>query len=237
MDQPGLAGRHANPGQRGFGRLLAAPLKAVGPGAGDALLGLEGRHNRPRGLSPGRIERLGVAARLPVIMRQPQHIAQRIQLPLALRDPRFHLGPIGPRPIEPAGRGRIAGEGIGIGIDQHAARVPPDQPAIKPRQLRIAAHQMEVRPQLRRAVTQPQRSNIAGDDKGIVVAICGAHEHGRIKRIGETVLEQPGQFRVFDQRANPVNLTLHRLADKPAVADWRAVGGKHRRLLSSQRRR
>ena len=228
MDQPGLAGRHPDPGERGFGRLVTAPLEPVGSGTGAPLLRLESGNDGLGGRDPSCIERRGIAARLPVIAGQPQHIAQRIDLPLALGHAGFHLGPVDLRPVEVRHCSGIAHEGIGVGIDQHAARVAADQPAEQQRQLRIAAHEGQVRPQLGRRIAQPQARNIAGDHERIGLARNLAHEHRGVERVGQAVLEQPGQFRIGDQRGNAGELGLDRRTDEPPRGGRRTLGWEHR---------
>ena len=103
VDQPGLAGWAAHPGQGGLGRLVGHPLEPVRAGPGNALLLLEGSDYSPRSLRPAGIEWFGIAAGLPVIVRQAQDIAQRIDLPFALGHPRFHFGLVALRPVQPGG--------------------------------------------------------------------------------------------------------------------------------------
>src|SRR3546814_5571913 len=76
--------------------------------------------------------------------------SERIDFPFALGDAGLHLGLVGLRPFELRGRGRILVEGIGIGIDQDAARLPLDQPLEQPPQLRVLGDEMDIGLHLRR---------------------------------------------------------------------------------------
>src|SRR3546814_9502872 len=90
---------------------------------------------------------------------------------MKLGDAGLHLGLVGLRPFELRRCGRVLVEGIGIGVDQDAARLPLDQPLEQPLELRILRDEMDIRLHLRRAVAQPHRLDIAGDDESVGAAV------------------------------------------------------------------
>src|SRR3546814_10319784 len=86
---------------------------------------------------------------LPIFVGQPHRIAERVDFPLPLGNAGLHLGLVGLRPFELRRRGRILVEGIGIGVDQNAARLPLDQPLEQPLELRSDEHTSELQSLMR----------------------------------------------------------------------------------------
>src|SRR3546814_6754158 len=80
---------------------------------------------------------------------------------------------------------------MGIGVDQDAARLPLDQPLEQPLELRILRDEMDIRLHLRRAVAQPHRLDIAGDDESVGAAVERHRLHRRVERVRIAILEQP----------------------------------------------
>ena len=66
---------------------------------------------------PLRVERLRPASSLPISMRQPDRIAERIQFILALADALLHLGLVLAAPLERRSI-QVRHNGIGTGIDE-----------------------------------------------------------------------------------------------------------------------
>ncbi len=87
----------------------------------------------------------------------------------------------------------------------------------QPAKLGVLAGQMHVGLELGRAVAQPHRIDVAGDDERIGLTAHLAREDRGVERVGIAVLEQPGELGVADLRLHPRDLGLDGLAGEAAL--------------------
>src|SRR5205085_11417277 len=104
----------------GIGLNLGSALESIRALAGFALLLAEGLQRAKDRCAPERIERRCVAGAFPVMISQPDRVAERIHLPFAFVDSGFHVGMVA---LPLADLFLVLVEGISIGILQDAARV------------------------------------------------------------------------------------------------------------------
>src|SRR5579863_8537960 len=108
---------------KSFGGGRSGALKVVGSEFMLALLFAHGPDYHPHRVTPLRIEWLRSSGLLPVAVRQPDRITQRIQFILPLPHARLHLGLVLTAPFE-GWSIQVRHEGIGIGIDEDMAGLP-----------------------------------------------------------------------------------------------------------------
>ena len=162
-------------------------------------------------------------------MGDPHRIAERIQLPFPFRDAGFHVGLVVQRPAQVRPGGGVVHERVGIGVDQDRSRLAGDQPMEQRAQARIAPGERHIGMELCRAVAQPHRIDIAGDDERVGLAVDDAHAHRRVERVGVAIGEHPRDFRIADACRHAHDLGLDRGADEASFAGRRAATGKARR--------
>ena len=117
-------------------------------------------------LQPVLVEDAGVARLLPIGIGKAQGVAQGVNLVLALVQHLVHLRLVG-LPLAVLG---LDVEGVGIRVDEDAGKLPTDNAADEVAQGFVLIHIAEVGPHLCGTVAQPHGLDVAGDDKGVVVA-------------------------------------------------------------------
>ncbi len=80
-------------------------------------------------LVPTRIERGSVAGLLPVCVRQPDGVAERVQFPLPKSNAGVHNGIVVYRPDRGCRGLQIGHKGVGVWIDQNAPALAPNDPS------------------------------------------------------------------------------------------------------------
>ena len=114
----------------------------------------------------------------------------------------FHVGEV----AHPFAAGGAYVEGVGIGVDVDALELAVDDAGQHLLQLRVFVSQLYVGPYLGTRVAQPHGVDVAGVYKGVVVAV---EVYGGVERVGETVLEHPGEAGVGEQGLHPFDLFLY----------------------------
>src|SRR5262249_13337027 len=163
-----------------------ATLEAVRTLAGLALLFAEGLDGQLDGLAPRIVKRFGIAASLPVSMCQPDGVTERIHLPFALVNARLHLRAIA---LPLADLALILVEGVCVGILEDATYLTIDDTGDELLERFVLLHQGQIRPDLRGAVAQPHRVDIARDDIGVRPAVNDFEINRGVERVGEAILE------------------------------------------------
>ncbi len=190
-------------------------LEPVGAGAVLALLYAKGRDAQPPGAAPALVERAGVAGRAPISVRQTDRVAERIDLPFPLEHAGLHVGLVG----RVRAGDRAAAEGVGIGVEQDAVGLAVDDARDQPREPRVLARRLQIRPDLRARIAQPHRHDVAGDDEGVGPAVEAARRDGRIERVGEASREHRRELRRDRvRRPHPLDRPLDRGAGEAARA-------------------
>ena len=217
-------------------------LEAVGPVAVLALLLAEGLQDGLHGVEPQlTLEDAVVARHQPVLVGQPQGVAERVNLILALVQEGLHVGVVG----GPLAARRAVVEGVGVGVEDDALQLSQDGAAHHAAHFLVVLGKLHVGPHLCAAVAQPHGVYVAGVDEGVVIAVVGgAVVHGGVEGVGEAVAEHPGQVGGLLQQALHLGyLLLNALSHEEAcrlggaAADARGgcrclyLLGKRRRLL------
>ncbi len=83
----------------------------------------------------------------------------------------------------------------------------------------------EVGPDLGGGIAQPHGVDIACDDEGVGLALEGAGADGGVERVGEAVLEHPGEFGVGDEFFDFEDAGFDGGAGEFALGEGRALGG------------
>ncbi len=192
-----VAGAEAAPGHAGVAHRLAPALVVQGVtgravSAGEAigavfvaLLGAQHAHDGLHRLVEPLREEGRAAGGQVILFGQPQGIAQRVDLVLAL-----------PHPVGGPGRvvvGLVGGglpvEGVGVGIPQHALRLPGDDALQHGGHLRLFGEAHVVQ-HLGGGIPQPHGGDVAGDDEGV----AGGLLDGGLDGVQEAALKQRPQF-------------------------------------------
>ena len=202
------------PGQ-GIGGHFGQTLERVRPGAVEALLLAECLHDERRGVLPALVEAARVAGRFPIAVREAHRVAQRVDLPLALVQFGLHLGAV----FVPFAAGRSEVERVGVGIDQHAARLAANDAGEQGLELRVAFRERQVGPHLRRGIPQPHGVDVACDDEGVGLAIERAGPNRGVERVRKAVFEEPAQLRIRDGLLHFDDLGIDGVADEVALVN------------------
>ncbi len=213
LRRPAIAAEHQT-----VRRLERGALEFIWSGPVLALLFAEGRDRELHRTRPCVVERCLVLRARPIFVAEAHRVAERVDFPFPLGDAGLHLGLVGVRPFELRRRVRVLVEGVGIGVDQDAARLPLDQPLEQSLELRVLRDEMDIGLHLRRTVAQPHRLDIAGDDEGVGAAVERARLDRRVERVRIAIFEQPGEFGVGDLRLHARDLGLDRGAGEGAFA-------------------
>ena len=129
------------------------------------------------------------------MVSQANGVTQRIDLPFALVDARFHGGII----LFPfTFFVHILVKSVGIRIEDDAFFLAIDDASYQLLQRFVFLDQRQVWPDLSGAVAQPHGINVASDDIGVGFAINDFKFNGGIEGIGKTIFKQPGQFWISD---------------------------------------
>ena len=200
-----------------LGRRDCLALKVVRPQAVPALLHTHGTHDQLHGLVPASIERLYIARCLPVAVREPYRVAQRIELILAFKDAHTHFRVIAHR----RGRAQVGGKGVGIRIDQQASGLTANNTLQKRAEPVLFRRQRQVGPYLCRRVAKPHRRDITCDHGRVRFARKGSRYHGGVQRVRKAVLEERGQQGVGDLRFGLRDVLLDHGGCKPPVCRGR----------------
>ena len=226
MDEADLArGRAMAVEHQRLGRRLVDPLEVIGAGPILALLFAQGRDRPRHRLGPERVEGRLVPRRGPIAMGQAHGIAEAVDLPFTLGNARLHVSPVGYR-RQARPRGRVLHEGVGVRIDQDAARLPLDEAVEQPAQRCILGRQMDIGLQLRRTVAQPHRIDVAGDDERVGLSVDRPQFSRGVERVGIAIFKQPADLRVRDLRLHPRDLGLDRRAGEASLTLRWALGRK-----------
>ena len=206
------------------GTVGAAP-EPVGSQAVAALLLTEGLHGEGDGLLPQVAKDGAVARHAPILMRQADDVAMRVDLIFALMQFGLHVGHV----ALPLTSRRTVVEGVGIGVDHQAAQLPQYHAAQHMGQLRVVVGKAHVGPHLGTRVAQPHGVDVARIDEGVVLAVGRlAVVHGGLQRVRETVLEHPCQVVVpFQFFLHILDLVVYRLRAEKAVGLGRPFRLQH----------
>ena len=179
------------------------------------------------------VENRSVARRQPVLISQPQRVAERVDLPLALVEFGAHLGLV----AHPLVVGiRIVGieECVGVGIEFDALELAADNARQHAAQVLVLIGQLEIGPHLRTGVAEPHGMDIARVNDRIVLAVgvlAGADR--RVERIGEAVLQHPRQLGVGQHALDAGDLLFHGFRTEQTFG----FGGTVRRGICGRRLR
>ena len=186
-----------------------------------ALLLTEGTVNGLHCLLPFAVEYGGIANLFPIMIRQADRVAKRVDLPFTLVKLFLHLRAVA-LPLAP---GRAFVEAVSVGIDQDAGGLAIDSSDQHLPQVLILLRQGDEGVNLRRGVTQPHGVNISGDHERIRLAVYHLELTGRVQGIRVAVLEHPSQLRVLDTGLGSLQLLLYRLGGKLTGLGSRALAG------------
>ena len=207
----------------GVGRDVRIALELVGSAPFLALLLPERGEYLAHGFEPSVAEDRGIARGFPIMIGQPDGIALGVDLPLALVQVGVHLRVVG----LPAAAGRAVVEGIGEGIDAEQAELAVDHAGEHILQMRVAAGQLHIGPDLRPGVAEPHGVDVARINEGPPAAFrVLAEVDGRIEGVRETVGEHPGQARIGEQLRDLGDLVFHGLAHEEPVCRRGALRDK-----------
>ena len=155
-------------------------------------------------------------------MRQTQHITQRVDLPLPLRDPRQHLRLVTHRPRQRLVRD-VLRKRVRIRIPQHKRSMTPHHTLQHHSQLRILPRKRKVSRDLRRRVPEPHRVDVARHHIRIRhTTHPGSRDRRidrRIERIRKALREHPRKLLVRHPRHRLRDHPLDRITRKQPFAD------------------
>ena len=146
-----------------------------------ALLHAHRADDQVHGCLPSCVERLHISRCFPVPMRQPDGVAQRVQLVLSLEDAGAHFRLVAMR----RGCGQVRGKRVRVRVDQQASRLPPDHSLQQCAQTSVLCGQRQVRPHLRGRIPQPHGRDVPRYYRRIWLAFKRARQHRRIERVRE----------------------------------------------------
>src|SRR6266496_372967 len=126
-------------------------------------------------------------------MCQSHRIAERVDLPLALAQLRANRGLV---VLAPRAGLRAEVEGVCIRVNEDTARLAVNDPGDHIFELPVSTRERQVGCNLRGRVAQPHRVYVSGDHVRIQSAFVRGESDGRIERVREAVLKQPGKFRI-----------------------------------------
>ena len=189
------------------------------------LLAHDGENAVERG-EPALVEYRGVAASLPVAVREAQGVAERVELVLALMKLGLHVGFVG----HPLAALAVAVEGVGVGVEADARELAQHNAAHEATQGLVVLHEAQVRPHLCRRVAQPHGVYVACVDERVVFAVGAARVvHRGVERVGEAVAEEPCELRVAEGALHLVDLRVHGRAAEQTLLGRRPLRFEIRR--------
>src|SRR6266404_2664382 len=218
MNQPHTFGWVATPFERRcINRVVSVSSKSVGTGVLLSLLLAKRLHNAFARLCPVSMKTGSVARCLPVSVGESHRIAERVDLPLALAQlrPIWGLVTLAPR----AGFGAEV-EGVCVRVNENTARLPVNDAGNHFFQLLIFPREWQIGCDLRGRVAQPHRVYVSGDHVGVRPALMHAESDRRIECVRETVLKEPGDFRVSNRKFCFGNLRFNGLAHELPLANY-----------------
>ena len=185
------------------------------------LLLVEGLQDILHSLNPRIAENACIAGLFPILIGQTDHVAQRVDFPLALVQFGLHIGIVG----HPVTLGvRLLVESVGIGIDVDALELAENHAGEHLLQFRILVGQFHIGEHLRAGVSQPHGVDVARIDEGVGITIGILRVvHGGIDGVGEAVDEHPCQSQVGELADNLLDLLLYGLRAEEAVGLGRTV--------------
>ena len=103
-------------------------------------------------------------------------------------------------------------EGVGIRVDTNTLQLAQDGAPHHLTDLHVVLGKLHVGPHLGTGVAKPHGMDVAGIDKGVVIAFAVGIMYGSVKCVRETVLEHPCQVRrVLQKFLHFGNLLLNRV--------------------------
>src|SRR5579862_2462227 len=190
-----------------------------------SLLFAHGTDNNPHRIMPLSVEWLRSARSLPVSMREPDRIAQRVQFIFALAHALLHLRLVLAAPLERRSI-QVRHKGIRVGIDEDIACLPPYDAFNERPQPLVFARKLQVWPHLCRRIPLPHCRNIASDHHRVRLAFECPRLDGCIQRIGEAVEKEPRQLWISDAGANLYQILLDNFGTEATVCRLRTLPGR-----------
>ena len=181
------------------------------------LLLAEGLDDAVGGSTPLVIEWSDAAGGLPVAVRKPDGVAERIDLPFALADAGEHIGFV----MHGPGEWLVASgthECVGVRVERMQRLWRRMTPSMSEASCLSSLRKRKVGPHLRGRIAQPHRVDVSGDNEGIGLAFVAAGEDGSVERVGQAVAEHQPQLRIGDARADACNGRLDGGAGEAALA-------------------
>ena len=132
----------------------------------------------------------------------------RVDLPFPLVHARLHIGDVA-GPFSALVLFLI--ECIGIRVDADALELAQDHAGEEVLQLGVLIDQQQIRPYLSAGIAEPHRMDVSGIDEGVVIS---DRMDRRVKRVGETIGEHPGQPFVLQKFHDLLNLGLDGFGDE-----------------------
>ena len=133
-------------------------------------------------------------------MRETNWIADGVQLILAFANALLHLGLIFGAPLEGSGA-EVCHERVGIGIDEQATGLSPDDAFEELAEFVIRAGKRKIGPDLRGGVAQPHRRDVAGKDCRIGLSFKLAEGDCGVERVWQAVGKHLGEDGIADALA------------------------------------
>ena len=133
---------------------------------------------------------------------------------------RLHPGVI----ARPFAAGGAEVESVGIRIDADRARLAIHYPSEHGLQPGVVLGEWQVRPDLSRGIAQPHGVDIASDDERVGLAVERPIANRGVERVGEAVLEEPGQFGIGKGGLDLSDFGLDGIAGEFTVRERWAAG-------------
>ena len=163
----------------------------------------------------------GASGSHPAAGRETEEREQGVRLPLALVDPRTHLGLVG----GPFARPAVGPERVRIRVEQDLVGLAMDDPVDHPVQPGVVRDRREIGPDLRARVTQPHGLDVAGQDERVGSPVGAAGDDRRVERIGQGPFEQPSKASIGDPEGRVPDAPFDGLTAERPVGRRRALPG------------
>ena len=156
-----------------------------------ALLFTKSGENCLHAINPFVAEDRSVTGHLPILVREPNRIALRINLPFPLVVVRVHVRTVS----HPMASCRAVVERIGV--DSYRKELTIYDPGNHPPQMLILSSELHIRPDLGSGIAQPHGVYVSGIDEGVRIAVLVLAEmYRRVECVREAVAKHPRKFRV-----------------------------------------